>query len=1708
MSDPASFELLRKRLSAQAQILREKTDALNQKRLNIFGRVEPKILARLSARTEHNCVARDLVRVGSMLLFGYQVYIGLKRETTIADVFCLYRLKGNEADADLEPIALNDSFLSDVRFNADFKELFTYYKGASLEQLRVVGDKLLMLFRTGSQLGDRRVFRFAFDAIGHVTYIDNRGERDHVLPPAHDFEWTQVTREMHVLGRHPHINIADTVFVETVGGDLTIKIENNTESGLGIYSEPVDDKTQSLADAEIAYADLRHQLLLKIKPYRETTWRYLIFNKRLKSVQRCDEIGASCAQLPEDHGIVFSGGFALESGESRRFVELGLDFSGFRLKRTIKAPNGEDVLYVFYEETSGRYGLLGYNLIDRVIANPLMAHGYARFADGTILLFVPETGEASRLHAMQLWRTPFADLEAVAKTKDTTLLGKLGNPSLVRALAELRQLGQLSEDAKVLGQFERLSKLAQKCSEGFLWLAEPDAGAMLTDVQAVAKTARAVLESFEALEKAKSQARQVVNATRTETRELLSIIESKLWSKADDFIDAIGKLKRERGKLAQVTELAHVDRKEVAELDSQVQASLRKVGERALRFFADPQAFIALKDGLRAAETDLAKADGTPALKPISQRLDELAESLDGLSELLSSFDEAEPKLRAQLLQNTSQLFAEVNRIRAALKGKRESLAELEQGAEFAAQLKVFEQSVASTLARVDTPETTDEAQAKLLSQLEQLETKFADQSQFAIELQTRREQALEAFAAKREQLSAARERKAQSLKDAIVRVLEGVPRRAAKLNSLADIHSFFASDTLLERARSMIDSLRAQGFVVAADEYAGKLRSLREAAGRDVRDRVELGQDGQVLKLGKHRFSVANKNLELALRFKDSQVTIQLTGTDYERALANDQLLPYQSVWQQRVPSENEHVYRGEYLAFQCLQMLKNQPTQTAELKAQLQQCDGEHVAALQTEIGKIAAARPIEDYAIGVHDFDAAKILFALDRFGNTAGSLQTQAQARVLAWAYVSGLRSEKLEEIQVSAVALQWLQQQGQALQIPSSWLQQLQTLAATLLIAPHHAQAAAVHLVETGAQKFPVRGAAKDLASELEHKVPKELLSKLRESHAPLVERVDVLIQLLRNATRDAGNASADLLLEAAMSLALPLPLERTDSQLQCTLTGLRGEHARIQNQSLKVDLAEFLARLTLFSETQAKQYREFNHLKLNLLATERTRLRLDELKAKPLAGFVRNRLIDEVYLPLIANNLAKQIGTLDDKRADRSGLLLLISPPGYGKTTLMEYLAERLGVIFVRINGPTLGHDTVSLDPAGAPHRGAAEELEKLNLGLAMGNNVMLYLDDIQHLSPEFLQKFISLSDATRRVDAVIDGQAQTIDLRGKRFAVVMAGNPYTESGDVFRIPDMLANRADVYNLGDVLSGREALFADSYVENCLSAHPSTATLGDLGRDAVLASLRLAAGGDADLPSGVTNEVIEVLKRMILVRNALSKINAAYVASAAQDDAYRTEPPFKLQGSYRNMVKLTAQLSALMSDAEIDQLLRDHYRGEAQTLGARAEENLLKLALLLGQASNEEKARWAALSDNYKTLQRQGGKGADGATKVAHTLAEIAGMLEKQTSTQQSQAHLQLQAIVESVRELKAALTKDVPLQATVNAQLQTPQTLNDGLLRLAQVYEETLLPMVSALHHKMTLDHSIWENVLQVRSEFDEILKRSGRKPRGDVKNT
>ncbi len=1695
MSDQASFDLLRKRLQTGAQQLKIKSEQLNAERLKLFGRIEPKQIARLSARTDNNCVARDVVRAGNLLLLGYNVFMGLKSETQIADMFALYRL-GQAEDTELVPVTIAGSFLSEPRFAADFKELLTYYKQTTLDQLRVINDRLLLIFRTGSNSTDKRVFRFALAKDGGLSYIDNRGERDHVLPPTHDFEWQQATREMHVAGRHPHINIQDTVFVETVGGDLTIKVENNTDSGLGIFSEPVVDKTQALADAEIYFAVLKHQIVLKIKPYREPDFRYLLYNKRLRSVQRIDELGLSAAQLPEDHGLVFPGGYALESGDTKRFSEIGQDFSRFRLKRVLKAPNGEDVLYVFYAEQAGEYALLPYNLIDRAAGTPIFGSGYARFADGRILVFVPESGEAARLHTMQLWRTPFADADFDSdrgndktKKQPQNLLSRTGNATLVRALADLRLLVQIASDAKTLADYERLLKLGQKCADGYTWLAEPEAFALQADVLALSRTGKAALEAFAQLDALKQRAAQEINRVATSTRELLSKVAGFLWQKPDDFTEAIRSLKRKRGDVLSLSELPHVDKALLLPIEQQLKDEQLRVGERAIKFFSEPAAFQSLQTGLQKAGTELQSAKSSVALKPIEASLDELAESLEGLTELITGFEQSDPLARAKLLESTSKLFSEVNRLRASAGNLRVELLTRELSAEFQAQLTVFEQAQFSALGRAVSIAGIDEAQARLLNQLNELDGKFGQQAQFADALSQRREAVLEALGSRREQLRAERDVRVQTLKTGILRTFESLPKRLLKLTDMGALQAFFASDPLIDRARAQIEQLRQLDEAVLADELSGRMKSAKEAALRDLRDRAELGTDGQSLKLGKHRFTVANRQIELAIVHEPNGLALVISGTDYRRAIQIDDAERYSALTGQTLVSESVQVYRGETLAFLCMsQQRANEPGLSFDARLE--------------QVARFAAERPAEDYQRGIHDFDAALILAAMAPKLALAGELIVPATARVLGMCWVQQQLSNRLDEIKSLCQARMLLLQANPKAELLLSEreMAELKSLATELGFDARVVAACAQHVVRVlgSDAEFPVFGLAQDAALHLEAALPKALLAALRSARGGLRERLHTLTELVQTQL----TLPFDTAIEAAAIALLAPACKRVNAELDLQVSGLLGQHGRIVEGKLALRLPEFNARLRYFCDVTMALFRDYAAAKHWLLEARRSVLNLSQFEAKPMAGFVRNRLIDELYLPLIGNNLAKQIGTLEDQRPDRSGLLLLISPPGYGKTTLMEYLADRLGMIFVRINGPTLGHEVTSLDPAQCSHKGAAEELQKLNLGLLMGNNVMLYLDDIQHLNPEFFQKFISLSDATRRIDAIDDGSARSLDLRGKRFAIVMAGNPYTESGEVFRIPDMLANRADVYNLGDVLSGREALFNDSYLENAMTSNSLTAAISELGREAVLSAITIAGGGEGVLPSELrqANDAIEVLKRMIDVREVLSKVNAAYVASAAQDDAYRTEPPFKLQGSYRNMIKLTAQLSPLMEPNELRDLIADHYRGEAQTLGARAEENLLKLARISGALTDTQAERWESLCDNFRRLLLQGGKHSDGATKVANLLSEIAVQLEKQRD---QPALKQAALVLEGLRsDFMAFANRPEPkapvVNAHVKASLDTPAALNTAFERLVKSYEETLVPLVSAMHHKMTLDHATWDHVRNIRTDLDAVLKRTG----------
>ncbi|OVE77699.1 hypothetical protein BVX99_01975 [bacterium F16] len=323
----------------------------------------------------------------------------------------------------------------------------------------------------------------------------------------------------------------------------------------------------------------------------------------------------------------------------------------------------------------------------------------------------------------------------------------------------------------------------------------------------------------------------------------------------------------------------------------------------------------------------------------------------------------------------------------------------------------------------------------------------------------------------------------------------------------------------------------------------------------------------------------------------------------------------------------------------------------------------------------------------------------------------------------------------------------------------------------------------------------------------------------------------------------------------------------------------------------------------------------------------------------------------------------------------------------------------------MKMNGPAIGHQVTSLDPGEAPNATAREELYKLNLSLEMGNNVMIYLDDIQHVNPEFLQKFISLCDAQRKIEGVYKGKTKTYDLRGKKVAVVMAGNPYTESGDKFQIPDMLANRADTYNLGDVSSTAANDFSLSFVENAMTSNPVLAQIAsrshaDLYRfwQLMESDTREGIEFDYNWSTAEENEILNTLAKLKLIQEAVLKVNSQYIASAAQSDDYRTEPPFKLQGSYRNMCRMAEKVQPVMTEDEVKQIILDHYINEAQTLTSGAESNLLKFKELVGILDETELERWDGIKKEFN--RRQTFAGVDDGDQIGQIIAQISAFTGK------------------------------------------------------------------------------------------------------------
>jgi hypothetical protein len=1187
-------------------------------------------------------------------------------------------------------------------------------------------------------------------------------------------------------------------------------------------------------------------------------------------------------------------------------------------------------------------------------------------------------------------------------------------------------------------------------------------------------------------------------------------------------------------------------------------------------------------------------------------------------------------RIRTQILEDISNIYGLVNRAKASIEIKRKSLGSVEAKAEFSARFKLLSQSVTGALNSAKTPQECDEQLSRLLIQLEELESQFSEYDEFLADILSKRDDIYDSFEKHKQTLIDARQRRALNLSSAAERILQGINRRVQSFNELDVLNTYFASDPMISKLRALITELKNLDDQIKADDLQAKLKATKDQGIRSLRDKLDIYTDsGNTVSIGKHQFSVNKQVLDLTLLPKDGELTLHLTGSDYFETINNKihktALDKNKHLWQQTLISESDEIYRGEYLASQILLAADSDEHElsfTTLLEAQKHN-------TLPKLVQAFAEPRYQEGYEKGIHDQDATLILAALLNQKSNNALLIYPVTERIFAALFWIKQDCEYqktlLEQAKNAALMQAHFNDSGffNSLNFETeNALQNFLKAEPKLQNAKLNANAgiSAQYLLNELAciqntkdhPEFSVSLSAKNLSEQFIQDIKsKGIYENLQQANDQMCE-LSAHWQLFLN-WLNAYNLSTNkpyaqtIVMEAAHYLMQiqqgSLKFKVLDNKNTSIVTGLMGQHSRIKEQNIEVDYADFFARSHTYQQIQVPAFNDYHQLRTEILIEEKERLQLDEFKARPLSSFVRNQLIDKVYFPIIGDNLAKQIGAAgNNKRTDLMGMLLLISPPGYGKTTLIEYITNRLGLTFVKVNCPSIGHDQVSLDPAQAINATAEKEIEKINQSFEMGNNVMLYLDDIQHTNPEFLQKFISLCDGSRRIDGVWKGKSKTYDLRGKKFAVVMAGNPYTESGESFKIPDMLSNRADIYNLGDTLSGCESEFAMSFIENAMTSNSVLAPLANRNMQDLYKLIRICGGEDISLnelehgySQAEANEIQAVLSKLIVIRQTVLKVNAQYIASAAQDDKYRTEPPFKLQGSYRNMNKMAEKVVAVMNDEELESLIQDHYQGEAQTLSKGSEENLLKLGELRGTLTKDETERFQNIKDSFSRLNSLDTAGSPAMLAVNQmsllheALENISSKLDKktlswdhsdqfyalaesikETSTQEqlstiankisnsinntdNQAQLtelinavssldnktQLTALADSIKntntqeqltniannientdnqtqltelinavnnlDQKAELAELIKINSDLNntlSQQKTPEVnidnhtdpqVADAVQAIAQTIEVSLLPVLKIMHHKIRLDHDVWNKVDAISKKLRQL---------------
>lgn len=605
-------------------------------------------------------------------------------------------------------------------------------------------------------------------------------------------------------------------------------------------------------------------------------------------------------------------------------------------------------------------------------------------------------------------------------------------------------------------------------------------------------------------------------------------------------------------------------------------------------------------------------------------------------------------------------------------------------------------------------------------------------------------------------------------------------------------------------------------------------------------------------------------------LSYSADDVRVRLEPTQLSRQVPRTTWEQFAPVLSMALPSEDAQMPRAAFLAGSLY--LEAQEAPTAAHLTRL--VEGQRAGTLLQLVAAAASARSAEGYQEGLHDEDAAALLSALMERHREAPALLVPPEARALGLLFWSTHPDEEARR--------QWhLRARSLGRLTPQLRSSALCTFTRALGEALRRGLEA--QGIEVSPSHIPL--AAEWLARELRAATPRFSLSQeasaLRDSFLAFLDSSDQR-ELFRLDLQGLEDRPADRLLlvrawlasfigverplgpfdhepflfEAAVALAIASRVPREVMLLSSWITvlDLRSEHAAIVGGSFSIRADVLLCEVSRMrtelvplwhrwqAERAAVEGRLLDELSCHVNwprgeeAGLETALRLTRLERSALFSPLRRLLL----------GVEAERGIPDEGSAlpFRQALVVYVSPSALSPAPVLAHLAQQQQLIHVVIEARRIGGEVRELEPVTAPTQSARLELQRLLLGLELGEHTLLEVRDAHLLHPQLLQTFLPLAEG-RDLELVQAGGARRLTLHRRRFVLVFCTRPGCPG--LSTLPQALLSRVPVICGMGVPGHSTAILAEHFLERLAEQESALAPLRPLP----------PARWEASLPDGVS-----------------------------------------------------------------------------------------------------------------------------------------------------------------------------------------------------------------------------------------------------------